>query len=72
MSNAKKSPRLDVFKSYLVSGAQFSELYEFPRLKKVQFKPNKARDLALNKKTSSFHWNTNENRRAVIFEKNYC
>lgn len=42
MSNAKKSPRLDVFKSYLVSGAQFSELYEFPRLKKVQFKPNKA------------------------------
>ena len=36
------SSRPDVFKSELVCGAQFSEVYEFPMIKKVYFKPDRA------------------------------
>ena len=37
-----EKPWLDVFKSGLVKGANFSSVYEFPILKRAEFKPMKA------------------------------
>lgn len=42
MAQHKNHPRLDVFKSKLVDGAQFSERYEFPLLKQAACKPRRA------------------------------
>ena len=38
----KENPELDVFKSELTKGAEFSSKYEFPILERVDFKPTKA------------------------------
>ena len=37
-----KQPRLDVFKAWMVKGAEFSEQMEFPRLKRAEYKPEGA------------------------------
>jgi len=42
MLDFEKNPKLDVFKSDLTKGAFFSPKYEFPILKQVHFKPQKA------------------------------
>jgi len=42
MSYLNKNSRLDTFKSFLVKGAYFSDIYEFPLLKSTNFKPTKA------------------------------
>lgn len=42
MKSFSECPRLDVFKSDLVKGAQFSSIYEFPLLKGTDFKPTEA------------------------------
>ena len=42
MPNFVKHPRLDVFKSELVKGAQFSQTYEFPTLQRTDFTADKA------------------------------
>lgn len=42
MVDFKKNPELDVFKSELVQGAFFSKKYEFPLLKRVDYKPARA------------------------------
>jgi len=42
MRNFSDCPRLDVFKSGLVLGADFSPIYEFPLIKRTNFKPIKA------------------------------
>ena len=39
MMDFNTKPILDVFKSGLVTGARFSDVYEFPLLRKVGFKP---------------------------------
>jgi len=38
----RKNKRLDVFKTYLLKGAQFSSRYEFPMPEKVDYKPAEA------------------------------
>jgi len=42
MKSFEECPRLDVFKSGLVKGAKFSANYEFPIIRRTDFKPTKA------------------------------
>ncbi|MCL2874268.1 MAG: DUF4417 domain-containing protein [Defluviitaleaceae bacterium] len=42
MKNFEECPRLDVFKSWLVCGASFSDVNEFPLIKRTDFKPTAA------------------------------
>ena len=42
MTKQTNSSRLDVFKSRLVQGAYFSEVYEFPRIQRTKFAPKRA------------------------------
>ncbi len=54
MKNFKECPRLDVFKSSLVKDAYFSNLYEFPLLKKSEYKPKTAIPFDKIRKTSNY------------------
>jgi hypothetical protein len=42
LQDMRKNKRLDVFNAGIVTGAKFSRVYEFPAVKKTDYKPSKA------------------------------
>jgi hypothetical protein len=57
MIDSKKQPSRDVFKSGLVKNAYFSPVYEFPLLKRVSYKPEKAIPFDKAARSTKFdHW----------------
>ena len=57
MATSEKRQRADVFKSGFVQDAHFSSVYEFPLLRRTEYKPNKAIPFDKATRSTKFdHW----------------